>query len=97
MEIYEYTDDDLNRIFGSHRRYDVGTCLKSIDGHFYKQLDVNLLHIAHMELINLVHNSVVDNKKLSVITSKEFDDALKVTIFNLEIYKYCTPTDFNKN
>ena len=88
MEIYEFTDDDLNRIFGSHRRYDVGTCLKSIDGHYYKQL------------INLVHNSVVDNKngkKLSVITNKEFEDALKVTIFNLEIYKYCTPTDFNKN
>jgi hypothetical protein len=45
MEIYEYTNDDMNRIYGKHRRYDVGTYLKSKDGkHFYKQLDSNLLH-----------------------------------------------------
>lgn len=98
MEIYEYTDDDLNRIYGKHRRYDVGTCLKTKDGtHYYKQLDINLLHISYMSLINLVHNSIVDNEDLIVISDKEFEDAIKVTVFNLEIFKYCTPIDFNKN
>jgi hypothetical protein len=69
----------------------------SENGHYYKQLDLNLLHIANMELINLVHNSNVDNKNLVVIANTEFDVAIKVTIFNLEIYKYCTSTNFNKN
>ena len=98
METYEYTNDDMNRIYGKHRRYEVGTYLKSKDGkHFYKQLDSNLLHISNMELINLVHNSIVDDKNLIIITDKEFEEAIKVTVFNLEIYKYCTPIDYTKN
>ena len=41
-----------------------------------------------MELINLVHNSIVDDKNLIIISEKEFEEAIKVTVFNLEIYKY---------
>jgi hypothetical protein len=98
MENYELTNDDMNRIYGKHRRYDVGTYLKSKDGkHYYKQLDLNLLHISQLELINLIHNSIVDDKNLIIISEKEFEEAIKVTVFNLEIYKYCTPIDYTKN
>ncbi|MCK9416487.1 hypothetical protein M0Q97_07510 [Candidatus Dojkabacteria bacterium] len=89
---------EKNDTYGKHRRYDVGTCLKTKNGcHYYKQLDLNLLHIANMELINLVYNSIVDNEDLIVISEKEFEETLKITIFNLDIFKYCTPTDYTKN
>lgn len=98
MEISDLTDDDMNRIYGKHRRYNVGTCLKTKDGiHYYKQLDLNLLHISHMKLINLIHNSRIDEKNLIIISEKEFEDVIKLTVLNLEIYKYCTSINFNKN
>ena len=42
MKIYKYTDDDLNRIYGKHRRYDVGTYLKSKD--FYEKFKLIFSH-----------------------------------------------------
>ena len=38
-----------------------------------------------------------NDKNLIIITDKEFEEAIKITVFNLEIFKYCTPIDFNKN
>lgn len=98
FDLYPLSDDDMNKAYGSHLRHNVGDCFKTKDGHhYYKQLESNILHICDSNLINLVHNCITDNKKLVKISDQDFDDMLKVTIFNLGIYKYCTPTDYTKN
>ena len=97
-EIYFLTNDDMNREYGSHRRHNIGVCLKTKDDHhYYKQLESHMLHICDSDLINFVHNSSTDDKEIVQITEDEFVNMLRVVIFNLEIYKYCTPTDYNKN
>ena len=93
-------DDDMDRKYGNHLRHNVGDCFKSKDGrHYYKQLKTNILHICDSDLINIVHNSVTDskNKNIVKISEKEFENMLRLVIFNLGIYKYCTPTDYTKN
>jgi hypothetical protein len=98
FEIYPLSDDDMDKEFGKHLRHPIGNCFKTKDGHhYYKQLESNMLHICDSDLINIVHNSATDNKIIVKISEDDFVNMLKVTIFNLEIYKYCTPTDYTKN
>jgi hypothetical protein len=98
IKIYTLNNDDMNNEYGNHLRHNVGDCFKTKDGHhYYKQLQLNILHICDDDLINITHNSVTDNKNLIKISDQDFENMLRITIFNLEIYKYCIPTDYTKN
>ena len=88
------SDKELDDKHGNHPRYDVGKCFKSNDGHYFRQKEKNVLHVVLYDLINVVHNSVMDDKilgkNLTEITENEFLEKLKLTIFELGIYSYST-------
>lgn len=81
------SDKELNEKYGNHLRHNIGDCFKDSDGHFYMQRSDDVLHIKDDNLINIIHNSVLD-KHIIKITIEEFNDKLKYTIFNLGIYAY---------
>jgi len=80
------TDEEMTERHGNHLRYDIGDCFKTDNGHFYMQRRENVLHL-NKNLINVVHNSNLDDKKLIKVTKDDFTNELKRVIFELNIFE----------
>ena len=93
FKIKEHTpsDDELSEQYGNHKRFSVGTCLKDNNGHIYRQNEENVLHLYKNEIINSLHNSSLTKKELDKIDPEIFEDTLKNTIFELNLFNFFIP------
>lgn len=87
IRLISHSDKELDEMYGANRRYNIKECFRK-NNHYYMQLDNNVLHV-NDELINTLHNSVLDNNELERITVEEFEDYIRLQIFNMGIYKFC--------
>jgi len=91
IKLTSISDNELDKMYGSCPRIHIGDCV-SADGHYYKQRNYDLLHV-YNDIINSVHNSILDKKDFKSLSNKKFDDKLRSVIFKLEIFKYAKEND----
>lgn len=84
------TNEEMDAMYGTTKYAETDDCFMTVDGHYYMQRESDVLHVVFDELINRLHNSILDEEPnvLNKISKKEFIEALQFTIFNLDLYKY---------
>jgi len=81
------TNKELDDKYGNHMRYKKDECFMTNDGHYYMQREEDVLHL-NDDIINLLHNSILDRTDITKISKEEFIDKIKLVIFNLGIYNF---------
>jgi hypothetical protein len=77
---------EMDECYGTELHKGVDKCFE--DGtHSYMQRTTDVLHV-NGNLINSVHNSILDDTELTEIPKAIFIERLRQAIFDLEIYQF---------
>ena len=83
-------NNELDTLYGGHRRFDIGDCFVKDNGHYYMQNEHNVTHINKDDMIiNILHNRGLDGDNVKKISLDDFQTVIKETIFNMGIYDFC--------